>query len=119
MMLDDRAVIESGQAKTIPCEMVVDTHGNQRCVMPDLNFDAAPVADLQRFRRFFKTIKVPFTTSLTDKAILGLAMDITEHVRTTEDLDQVAPFAFAWISTILFLPQAALCAFSSGTRKIA
>ena len=61
MLDDDRAVIESGQAKTISEETFQDADGNVR---------------------FLHTIKIPYTASgASEPAVLGVATDITELKR--------------------------------------
>ena len=66
MLEDDRAVIESGQPKTIPEESFVDVHGNLRLL---------------------HVIKIPYTTSGTSEpAILGVGIDVTEQKRAEEVL---------------------------------
>lgn len=58
MLEDDRAVIESGQPKTIAQESFMDADGNLRLL---------------------QTIKIPYTASGTlEPAMLGVAIDVTE-----------------------------------------
>ena len=58
---DDRQVMESGKRKIIPEEKITDSNGNLR---------------------FLHTTKIPFTISGSDeRAILGVAVDITESKR--------------------------------------
>ena len=64
MLEDDRAVIESGQPKTIPQESFLDADGNLRLL---------------------QTIKIPYTASGTSEpAMLGVSIDITELKRAEE-----------------------------------
>jgi PAS domain S-box-containing protein len=66
MLEDDRAVIESGQPKTIPEESFMDTQGKVRLL---------------------QTIKIPYTASGTSEpAMLGVAIDITELKQAEEAL---------------------------------
>ena len=66
MLEDDRAVIESGQSKTVPEESFVDAHGNLR---------------------WLHTVKIPYMASETsERAVLGVATDITEQKRAEEAL---------------------------------
>ena len=64
MLEDDRAVIESGQPKTIPQESFLDADGKPRLL---------------------QTIKIPYTASGTSEpAMLGVSIDITELKRAEE-----------------------------------
>jgi two-component system sensor histidine kinase TtrS len=66
MLEDDLAVIESGQSKTIREESFVDAQGNLR---------------------WLYAIKIPYTASETsERAVLGVAIDITEQKRAEEAL---------------------------------
>jgi len=63
---DDRDVIESGASKLIPEESFVDARGRER---------------------IRQTVKIPFTTAgSTDRAVLGVATDVTEHTRVEQEL---------------------------------
>lgn len=66
MLQDDREVIQTGQTKFIPEESFVDAQGN---------------------RRLLQTTKVPFHLSGKEtKAVLGVAIEITERKRIEEAL---------------------------------
>jgi PAS domain S-box-containing protein len=65
---DDLEVLHSGKAKLVPEETITDAAGNTRIL---------------------QTIKIPFTYSGTSvPAILGVAIDITEHKRLEQQLLQ-------------------------------
>jgi len=65
---NDLAVIDSGQPKFIPEETLVDAQGK---------------------RRILQTTKIPYTTARSDeRAVLGVAVDITELKRAEEELRQ-------------------------------
>ena len=65
---DDMQVIRSGQSKVIPEETLVDRHGQ---------------------RRYLQTTKIPFTLAGHDRpAVLGVAVDISDHKRIEEELRQ-------------------------------
>ena len=64
MLRDDRAVISKGETKFIPEESFTDAQGNVR---------------------FLQTTKVPFLASGDRKAVLGIAIDITERKRAEEE----------------------------------
>ncbi len=66
MLQDDREVMTKGETKFIPEEPYTDAQGNQR---------------------FLQTIKVPFNTvGEKQKAVLGVALDITELKRSQSEL---------------------------------
>jgi PAS domain S-box-containing protein len=66
MLEDDREVMAKGTAKFIPEEPYIDASGK---------------------RRYLQTTKVPFTTpGNNQKAVLGVAIDITERKRAEEEL---------------------------------
>jgi two-component system cell cycle sensor histidine kinase/response regulator CckA len=69
MLRDDREVMTSGQTKLIPEEAYTDATGNVR---------------------FLQTVKVPFRTSGNKKrAVLGVAVDITERKRAEEEKEKL------------------------------
>jgi len=64
--LNDLAVIESGEPKFIPEETLIDAQGR---------------------RRVLQTTKIPYTAAhSTDRAVLGVAVDITELKQAEEEL---------------------------------
>ena len=64
--LNDLAVIDSGQPKFIPEETLIDVDGT---------------------RRILQTTKIPYTTARsTERAVLGVAVDITELKQAEEEL---------------------------------
>lgn len=68
MLANDREVIESGKGKFIPAEAFTDSRGRMRIL---------------------QTTKIPFTLSGSNiPAMLGVAVDITEHTRAEEALEE-------------------------------
>jgi PAS domain S-box-containing protein len=68
MLQDDREVMTTEEIKFIPEEHYTDTQGNLR---------------------FLQTIKVPFLTSGDQKAVLGIAIDITERKRAEQEKERL------------------------------
>ena len=65
MLEDDREVMTKGEVKFIPEEPYTDASGTQR---------------------FLQTIKVPFHTPDDQRAVLGVAIDITERIKAEEEI---------------------------------
>jgi len=68
MLEDDREVMQAEKPKSIPSEIFTDAHGQ---------------------KRILQTVKIPYTTSGVgegQRAMLGIAIDITERVRIDDAL---------------------------------
>ena len=65
ILQDDIRIIDSGEAKFIPIEILTDSAGN---------------------RRFLQTNKMPFRESEDSVGVLGVSVDITERIQIEEDV---------------------------------